>query len=662
MATVKFNKGPVLPQVTRDYLSNGASEGSRNNALMAAACQMRDADIEIGAAGPQLLDRAMADGLDQSEAVATINSAYKRDAREPIIPGSRSSPLQGKSSSSAWSKPKEETEVDVKVDPLEKEIAGIDLPTPVENGAIEFIKAVFKEGEYISIGNGRIKDGKKAGIDGGAVHTREEWLDFLEENDLYGFNRNEGVFIRVNPMASREGKSDQHVAAYRHALIESDSVPREVQYAIYKRSGLPITAITDSGDASIHAWVRVGAKSREEYDKRVAMIYSLLSNYAFDVKNGNPSRYARLPGGWRPEGEQKLLELNIGAKDWLEWEIEREDDGLPDIASLTDLLKIEIARPKEIIKGILHQGCKLVLGGPSKARKTWIFMDLAISIANGVPWMDFLECGQGRVLYINFELIEFSAQERWKWILEQKQALDLSKELRTDGIDTWNLRGYAASVETMVGRIVRRVNARQYDLVMIDPIYKVLGDRDENAAGQMTEFLNHVEQISKQTGAATGIAAHFPKGNMASRNSMDRIAGSGVFARDPDAILTMTEAEMKVDTDDTEVMKRAVMEQQAGIARFVMDFNLRNFKEVPASPIVWKAPLFSLSEEACKLRGESPGRPKASSHDKLMDALPGTRSELAEKLKVSLPTLDRMTKRAKDQDLIKIENNVYMSA
>jgi hypothetical protein len=34
--------------------------------------------------------------------------------------------------------------------------------------------------------------------------------------------------------------------------------------------------------------------------------------------------------------------------------------------------------------------------------------------------------------------------------------------------------------------------------------------------------------------------AHFSKGNQAGKESIDRIGGSGVFARDPDVILTMT--------------------------------------------------------------------------------------------------------------------------
>jgi len=39
--------------------------------------------------------------------------------------------------------------------------------------------------------------------------------------------------------------------------------------------------------------------------------------------------------------------------------------------------------------------------------------------------------------------------------------------------------------------------------------------------------------------AASVFGAHFSKGNQAGKESIDRISGSGVFARDPDTILVI---------------------------------------------------------------------------------------------------------------------------
>src|SRR4029077_12016620 len=56
-------------------------------------------------------------------------------------------------------------------------------------------------------------------------------------------------------------------------------------------------------------------------------------------------------------------------------------------------------------------------------------------------------------------------------------------------------------------------------------------------------LLDELERLAVQSGAAVVFGAHFSKGNQAAKESMDRIGGSGVFARDPDTILTLTRHE-----------------------------------------------------------------------------------------------------------------------
>jgi glucan-binding YG repeat protein len=66
----------------------------------------------------------------------------------------------------------------------------------------------------------------------------------------------------------------------------------------------------------------------------------------------------------------------------------RYSDGLPDIESWEDVKADEnLHEPEENIKGLLHKGSKMVIGGPSKSRKTWLLIDLALSIAAGKKWL-----------------------------------------------------------------------------------------------------------------------------------------------------------------------------------------------------------------------------------------------------------------------------------
>lgn len=76
----------TLPRWTRDYLEHGAPEGSRNNRLYAAAIEYRSNGFSRADAERDLVARALADGLDESEALRTIASAWRSPHGSPNLP------------------------------------------------------------------------------------------------------------------------------------------------------------------------------------------------------------------------------------------------------------------------------------------------------------------------------------------------------------------------------------------------------------------------------------------------------------------------------------------------------------------------------------------------------------------------------------------------
>jgi len=226
---------------------------------------------------------------------------------------------------------------------------------------------------------------------------------------------------------------------------------------------------------------------------------------------------------------------------------------LPPIINARDLISKNPQQPPQLIKGLLHQGSKMVLGGGSKSYKTWSLLDLGMSVSCGQPWWGF-DTNKAKVLYINLELPDWSFKERIDDITTARPELH-----KLDNFDVWNLRGHSASFMQLRPAIVDQVK-QGYGLIIIDPIYKVYGGRDENSAGEMGELLNEIEALAVKSGAAVVFGAHFSKGNQAMKESIDRMSGSGVFARDPDTILIMT----KHEAEDT----------------YTVDATLRNFKPI----------------------------------------------------------------------------------
>lgn len=370
---------------------------------------------------------------------------------------------------------------------------------------------------------------------------------------LGDYKEEAGAWIRFNPLDGKGVKND-NVSDYRYALVESDNMEIEKQNAIMRELELPIAILVHSGKRSIHAIVRVDAANYEEYRKRVDYLYNVCKKNGLNVdnQNRNPSRLSRLPGIVRNGKKQFIIDTNIGKTDWDEWHewIEDLNDDLPEMESLDEFFDNlpELAPP--LIEGVLRQGHKMLMAGPSKAGKSFALIELTIAIAEGAKWLGW-QCTQGHVLYVNLELDRPSALHRFKDVYT---ALGIQPN-NIKNIDIWNLRGKSVPMDKLAPKLIRRAHKKGYVAVIIDPIYKVLTG-DENSADQMAHFTNQFDKIATELGSSVIYCHHHSKGTQGGKKSMDRASGSGVFARDPDALIDLVELDL---TD-------ALIKQQEGDA------------------------------------------------------------------------------------------------
>ena len=211
---------------------------------------------------------------------------------------------------------------------------------------------------------------------------------------------------------------------------------------------------------------------------------------------------------------------------------------LPEIDLAGALLAGQLAKPSELIEGVLHSGTKAVLASGSKVGKTWILLDLAIAVATGTPFLKF-KTEKKKVLFINFEIRREFIAERLKIIQLKKNQTDFSN------LGIWNLRGQTTDFESLTESIIEHAGQGKYALIILDPIYKAMVGKSENTASSVGSLCNQIERIVEATGAAVIFAHHYAKGNAAKKNQIDRMSGSGVFARDADSIITLTEHEEK---------------------------------------------------------------------------------------------------------------------
>ena len=417
----------------------------------------------------------------------------------------------------------------------------------------KYLETLFEPSETVGIVVQSLLDkekGKYIPRNAGMSFTVSDILEKLSSSGddigavIGDYDKKAGAWVRFNPMDGK-GMKNANVTEYRYALVESDTLDVEKQNALIRELELPVAVLVHSGGKSLHAIVRIDAPDYTEYQKRVNYLYSICQKNGMEIdrQNKNPSRLSRLPGCSRGEKKQYIVDTNIGKRSWDEWKeyIESVSDTLPDFENIYDIIDDLPPKAPEVINGILRKGHKMLIVGASKTGKSYLIIELCLAIASGGKWLEW-DCAQGRVLYVNLEVDRDSCAHRFR---DAYIAMGIPKETFKH-LDIWNLRGQTENMEKLVPKLVRRAKKHSYRAIIIDPIYKVLTG-DENSAEQMARFCNQFDKIAFETGAAVIYIHHHSKGAQGGKRAMDRASGSGVFGRDPDALIDLIELPLNSD-------------------------------------------------------------------------------------------------------------------
>ena len=258
-------------------------------------------------------------------------------------------------------------------------------------------------------------------------------------------------------------------------------------------------------------------------------------------------------------------------------EPEPEEPQFPVPVLLGDILADPPALAPVVIEGVLRQGHKASLTGPSKAGKSFALMELAIDIAEGMNWMG-CRCTQGKVLYINLEIDDPSCYNRFDTIY-QAMGLKINGKPspNANNITVWGLRGQKITLAELTPMVIDFAKDKGFLAVIIDPLYKVMNG-DENSNSDVSRMVTHFDQIAEGTHASVIYAHHFAKGNGGDRSVIDRGSGAGAFARDPDAIITMTQLDQPDDVNEVHTAWR-------------VEFVLREFPSKDPYNVWWEYPL-----------------------------------------------------------------------
>lgn len=408
---------------------------------------------------------------------------------------------------------------EIKTKPGRYEVSdATELPEPLPDGTRQFIRAAFQPGEGLRIAQAKTNDeGYEIPKDAGVTLSREEWLRKLDASNgnpnafLKTSDRN-GIFVSVNPM-KLGGSKDADVTCYRHALLEFDRISREEQWGIICQSRIPCTAVISSGGKSVHAWVRIDAADRREFDDRVKILYQHFADYEPDVKNKNPSRFSRLPNCERRDRRQELLSLAIGCESFAEWLTLQEVDSLGKAITPAELEAFDASKDTNNLLGNrwLCRGMACLLIGPSGVGKSSLNLQAAAAWAVDEPALGIVPVRPLKSLVIQAENDTGDLSEMFKGVCQGLKIELLSEQWELLQRNLVFVRDNSHTGYDFCESVRRLIDRHKPDLIWLDPILSFVGadlSRQE-VVGQF--FRNWLNPILDATGVACFCIHHTGK-------------------------------------------------------------------------------------------------------------------------------------------------------
>jgi AAA domain len=237
----------------------------------------------------------------------------------------------------------------------------------------------------------------------------------------------------------------------------------------------------------------------------------------------------------------------------------------PPVIDGNTISRANIILPEPIVTGILSLTEKLELAGGSKSFKTWSLIDMGLSVSNGAAWWGH-QTFPTHIVYLNMELSKPFFEQRLVDVAEARK-LPIPSAFHVVHLRGAKLHeplrweAFLKYLESLLDRFPQ-------PLVISDPIYKMLGGKSENSAGDINVMMDQLEDLIQRTHGANAFGHHFTKGNQSDKEAIDRASGSGVFQRDPDTLLAMT----KHETDNCFTVE-SILRNHCPLADFVLEWH-----------------------------------------------------------------------------------------
>lgn len=228
------------------------------------------------------------------------------------------------------------------------------------------------------------------------------------------------------------------------------------------------------------------------------------------------------------------------------------DAGPPEIpeagdlaTSLAELLDEDIPPPEPLIDKIINRGDGVIIGGPPNVGKSWLVMDMMLSVASGTPFIRHFDTSKAGVLFVDEEGSRRGDKRRFEMLVAGRDAsasdfplhVKIGADIRLD-----EERGFTA--------LARMMERYRPGVVVLDSLVRVHGG-EESSSRAMADFFRRVKKMAGVYDSSFVFTHHIRKPGADNKNEdpLYMLRGSGDIQGWPDSILIC------LPTDDPTEMK-----------------------------------------------------------------------------------------------------------
>jgi hypothetical protein len=183
----------------------------------------------------------------------------------------------------------------------------------------------------------------------------------------------------------------------------------------------------------------------------------------------------------------------------------------------------DLERPRWLVESLWSDAGVGILGGSPKSYKTFLALDIAVSVASGTPCLDLFEVPQpGPALLFLAEDSAASAHERVAGLCQHRS-------IGLDALDLFLLTTPVLCLDSAVDyeRLGATVAAFRPRLLVLDPFVRIHRSIDENSATEVSRLLSGLTELKRSFDLAILLVHHVRKNG--SGHPGQALRGSGDF-------------------------------------------------------------------------------------------------------------------------------------